>query len=569
MRQMKLSNYGTRKFRINGLQNKYLFTGAEGISPTCYYKKPGLAIRTFVARRARTRMSGRRFFRSKYRCCFPIIECLLMATIVCKGLRIGNQWVSADGKEFQSISPTDDSLVWSGAAASTQQIQRATEAARKAAGPWWDQPVQERIDLVNRFADIVKQQSNDLANLISHETGKPLWESKTEAGAVAGKASVSVDAFLERRNDTSFQQGDLQAVTRYKPYGVMAVLGPFNLPAHLPNGHIIPSIIAGNTIVLKPSEQTPAVGQWMMERWLDAGIPDGVINLVQGPRETAIALASDANLDGLMFTGSSAAGRALHQTFGQWPQKMLALEMSGNNSLIVHRTGDLTAAAYYTILSAFITAGQRCTCARRLVLVNGPQTDKLLSSLLEMVPKITIGYWNDETEPFASTVISKAQGQRLLRAQEDLIASGAEIILRSQSSRGNDALLTPGILDVTHIANRSDEELFGPVLQVVRVEDFDAAIKEANNSAYGMSSSLICDDEVLYKKFIHEIRAGVVNWNRPTTGATGKLPFGGCGLSGNNRPSGYFATDYCNWPVATLEANRLEMPTTIMTGIDL
>ena len=492
-----------------------------------------------------------------------------MSATVCQGHLIGNQWVAPQGEEFQSTSPSSSEVIWQGGAATPEQVRQATTAAREAAGPWWDQPLEHRIELVSRFAEAVKAQGEDLARLISQEMGKPLWESRTEVAGVAGKAAVSIEAFQQRRNDSSFPQGDIQAATRYRPFGVMAVLGPFNLPAHLPNGHIVPALIAGNTIVLKPSEQTPAVGQWMLERWLEAGLPPGVINLIQGSRDTAIALASDDNLDGLLFTGSSTAGRALHQTFGQWPRKMLALEMSGNNPLIVHRAGDIRAAAYNTILSAFITGGQRCTCARRLILVDGPEADELLTTVVDMLQGVRIGYWDDDPQPFAGTVVCQATGQRLLEAQDQLIAAGAKPIVQSKMLRDNPALLSPGILDVDGIARRSDEELFGPILQVIHVPDFDAAIAEANNSAYGMSSSLICEDADLYRKYIHRIRAGVVNWNRPTTGATGKLPFGGCGMSGNNRPSGYFAADYCNWPIASLEATQLEMPETPMTGIEL
>ncbi len=491
-----------------------------------------------------------------------------MVSTVCQGHLINNQWVTPEGGEFHSTNPADESVIWQGGAATVQQVRQATAAARQACGDWWDRPLKDRVELVNRFSELVSGRGDELAELISLEMGKPLWESKAEVAGVVGKAAVSIEAFHERRGDNAFPLGELRAATRYKPFGVMAVLGPFNLPAHLPNGHMIPALIAGNTVVLKPSELTPAVGQWMVQRWLDAGAPPGVINLVQGPRETAIALASDTQLDGLLFTGSSAAGKALHQTFGQWPQKMLALEMSGNNPLIVHRVDDLAAAAYHIIQSSFITAGQRCTCARRLILVDGPEAEQCLDHLLKWIPRVRMGYWNDASEPFAGTVISKAQGVRLLTAQQELVSAGANPILLSGRQRDNDALLSPGILDVTDVPNRSDEELFGPILQVIRVADFSAAIQEANDSAYGMSSSLLCDDSDLYQEYIHRIRAGIVNWNRPTTGATGKLPFGGCGLSGNNRPSGYFATDYCNWPVATLEANHLEMPETLAIGID-
>ncbi|MDG1808774.1 MAG: succinylglutamate-semialdehyde dehydrogenase [Pirellulaceae bacterium] len=492
-----------------------------------------------------------------------------MSHIDSSGHLIGNQWITAEGPQFDSISPTDDSVVWRGGSATKSQVEMATAAARKASGPWWDQPLQQRLDLVTRFAEIVKSKTDELARLISNEMGKPFWESKTEVGAVVGKSAVSIEALKERRSESSFELGQFRASTRYKPFGVMGVLGPFNLPAHLPNGHIVPALIAGNTLVFKPSEQTPAVGQWMVEQWMEAGLPPGVLNLVQGDRETAIALANDENLDGLLFTGSSTAGRALHQTYGKWPQKILALEMSGNNPLIVHDVADLRAAAYHTIHSAYITSGQRCTCARRLILVEGAESEEIVEQLLQMIPKVRMGYWHDESPVFAGTVISKAQGVRLLESQEALIAQGAEPLVRSQALLGNAALLSPGLLDTSHLNEPSDDEMFGPILQLTRVKDFDAAIVEANRTSYGLAASLLSDDGAKYKQFIHGIRAGVVNWNRPTTGATGKLPFGGCGISGNNRPSGYFATDYCNWPVASLEAERLEMPETIANGIDL
>ena len=492
-----------------------------------------------------------------------------MSHLTNQGNLIGNHWVPAEGKPLQSISPSDDSVVWDGGEANDQQVQQATAAARNACGPWWDQPLENRISIVNRYAEIVQGKTDELATLISAEVGKPLWEAKTEAGAVVGKVAVSISALKERRHESSFEMGALRAATRYKPFGVMGVLGPFNFPAHLPNGHIVPALLAGNTIVFKPSEHTPAVGQWMVQQWQEAGLPEGVINLIQGGRDTAVHLAHDNELDGLLFTGSSTAGRALHQTFGQWPQKILALEMSGNNPLIIHDVHDVEAAAYHTIQSAYVTSGQRCTCARRLILIEGAEADRVVNSLLGMIPKVTFGYWSDEREPFAGTVISKVQGQRLLASQDSLIGAGAEPLLLSQTLRDNPALVSPGLLDATAVQDRSDDEMFGPILQVIRVKDFEQAMVEANRTAYGLAASLFSDDEAKYKKFIHGIRAGVVNWNRATTGATGKLPFGGCGISGNNRPSGYFATDYCNWPIASLEAERLEMPESVAAGIEL
>jgi len=483
-------------------------------------------------------------------------------------LRIGNQWTKGDGGDLESISPVNDKVIWKTNEASPGQVDQAFAAARNAFGPWWDQDLENRIAIARKYAELVKASSDELAEIISSETGKILWEAKTEAGAVAGKVDVSIDALKTRRDTTSFDIGELKAVTRFKPHGVAGVLGPFNFPAHLPNGHIVPAMLAGNTIVFKPSEQTPAVGAWMMQKWIEAGLPNGVLNLVQGGREVGEAICGNPELDALFFTGSSRAGAALNQALAANPGKILALEMGGNNPLVVTETADLKAAAYQTILSAFITAGQRCTCARRLVLIDNDESKKFLDSLVEMTKKVTFGFSSDDPQPFIGTVISGAMGRHILDSQKQLISRGAVSLVEMESHRGCDALISPGILDVTDVADREDEELFGPLLSVIRVADFDAAIEEANNTAYGLSAGILTDDEALYRIFIRQIRAGIVNWNRQTTGASGKLPFGGCGRSGNNRPAAYFAADYCSFPVASLESETLTMPEKLLQGLE-
>ncbi len=483
-------------------------------------------------------------------------------------LQIAGQWVEGQGETFQSTCPVDESVVWEGNAATDVQVDEAFSAARKAFGPWWDKTSDERIAIAEAFRDNVKSSADELSLLIARETGKPLWETKTEAGAVAGKVDLSIDAFRTRRDTTSFELSSMQAVTRYKPHGVCAVLGPFNFPAHLPNGHIVPALITGNTVVFKPSEMTPGVGAWMAQKWSESGLPDGVLNLVQGSRSVGEAIAGHAELDGLFFTGSSRAGKSLHKALADYPQKILALEMGGNNPLIVHEADDLEAAAYLTILSGFYTSGQRCTCARRLILPDNKQSDRFLETLVEMMSGVSFGFFDDDPQPFMGTVISQPMGRRMVEAQADLIKQSGRSIVELKTHRNCDALVSPGLIDVTEVANRSDEELFGPLLNVVRVKDFDAAIKEANNTAYGLSAGLLSSNEDCYKQFIHQIRAGIVNWNRQTTGASGKLPFGGSGMSGNHRPSAYFAVDYCSFPVASLESSKLEMPEKLLTGIN-
>jgi succinylglutamic semialdehyde dehydrogenase len=243
--------------------------------------------------------------------------------------------------------------------------------------------------------------------------------------------------------------------------------------------------------------------------------------------------------------------------------------MGGNNPLVVWHASDLDAVAYTIIQSAFITAGQRCSCARRLIVPTGAKGDAVLDRLAEMTGEIRVGDFRQRPEPFMGPVISERAAAGVMEAKRELVARGAKELVEMRPAGTSRAMLTPGILDVTAVANRADEEIFGPMLQVIRVPSFDAAIAEANSTRFGLAAGLLSDDAPMFEKFRKRVRAGVVNWNRPTTGASGRLPFGGVGLSGNNRPSGYFAADYCSYPVASLEVPTLSLPAKPVPGVPL
>jgi len=482
---------------------------------------------------------------------------------------INSQWRDGNGPALASTDPTTGEPSWQGRSATTSEVDAAVIAARGAFEAWSNRQLVERIAFVEAFAKAVKQHEKPLTEAICISTGKPMWESLTETGAMAAKVAVSIEAYAERCGEKVRDVGGAKAITKYKPHGVVAVLGPFNLPGHLPNGHIVPALIAGNTVVFKPSEQTPLVGQRMMEVWETVGMPAGVVNMVQGGRDTGVALAQHRGIDGLFFTGSYAAGLALSKTFAETPERILALEMGGNNPLIVHGVADLKAAAYHTVQSAYLTAGQRCTCARRLILIDGDESKRFLAALTPMVRNIRVGRWNDTPAPFMGPVISKAAAEKLLLAQVELIGRGADVLVACGGASGDrgGAMLTPGLLDVTGVPKRGDVELFGPLLQVIRVRNFDEAIAVANDTEYGLAAGLLCDDRALYETFYRRIRAGVIQWNKQTTGASGQLPFGGVGKSGNHRPSGYFAADYCSYSQAVYESEKVTMPGAVSPGL--
>ena len=484
-------------------------------------------------------------------------------------LYIAGTWQDGQGEAFESLNPVTQQVLWTGNGANAEQADAAVKAARQAFPAWARRTFEERLSVLEAFAASLKSHADELSRCIGEETGKPLWESATEVTSMINKVAISVQSYRERTGEKSGPLGDATAVLRHKPHGVVAVFGPYNFPGHLPNGHIVPALLAGNSVVFKPSELTPKVAELTVKCWIEAGLPAGVLNLLQGARETGIALAAHTGIDGLFFTGSSRTGNALHQQFAGRPDKILALEMGGNNPLVVDQVEDLDAAVYTIIQSAFISAGQRCTCARRLLVPQGAWGDSLLTRLVEVSQRIEVGAFDQQPAPFMGSVISLGAARALMDAQEVLLGSGAVALLEMHQPDSNAALLTPGIIDVTEVSDRSDEELFGPLLQVIRYADFDAAIAEANNTAFGLAAGLLSDSEARYQQFWLESRAGIVNWNKQLTGAASSAPFGGVGASGNHRASAYYAADYCAYPVASLEAPTVTLPAALTPGVRL
>ncbi len=484
-------------------------------------------------------------------------------------LYIADSWLAGQGEVVESLNPVTQQVVWSGNSATVEQVESAVQAARQAFPAWAKRSLEERLSVLEAFAANLKSRADELARCIGEETGKPLWESATEVTSMVNKVAISVQSYRERTGEKSGPLGDATAVLRHKPHGVVAVFGPYNFPGHLPNGHIVPALLAGNTVLFKPSELTPKVAELTVQCWIDAGLPAGVLNLLQGARETGIALAANPGIDGLFFTGSSRTGNHLHQQFAGRPDKILALEMGGNNPLVVDEVADVDAAVYTIIQSAFISAGQRCTCARRLLVPEGAWGDALLARLVAVSSTIEVGAFDQQPAPFMGSVISLGAAKALMDAQELLLANGAVALLEMTQPQAQAALLTPGIIDVTEVTDRADEELFGPLLQVIRYADFAAAIAEANNTQYGLAAGLLSDSEARYQQFWLESRAGIVNWNKQLTGAASSAPFGGVGASGNHRASAYYAADYCAYPVASLETPSLVLPASLTPGVTL
>ncbi|MCW3838055.1 succinylglutamate-semialdehyde dehydrogenase [Sphingomonas canadensis] len=457
------------------------------------------------------------------------------------------------GQEIISTEPATGAVLWR---QRTGDVDTEVAHARASWAGWAARPLTYRIEALRRFANVVRQKADAFADVIARETGKPLWESRSEVESVIGKVDISVAAYSQRTGQQRIDAPmNVRLALRHKPHGVLAVLGPYNFPAHLPNGHIVPALLAGNAVVFKPSEKTPASGAFLVECFHAAGIPEGCVRLLPGGPDEGKALAGHPDIDGLLFTGSANTGIALNRMFATRPEKILALEMGGNNPILVWDTPDIYSAAILVLQSAFTTAGQRCTAARRLI-VDQKLFDPLMTELNKLIGRLIIGEPHADPAPFMGPVIDNDTADMLTESFLALSTRGGRPLRHMERPIDGRPFLTPGVIDMTDASEKPDVELFGPILQVFRAASFDDAITEANNTRYGLSASLVSQDPQLYDRFWANIRAGIVNWNRPTNGASSSAPFGGVGWSGNHRPSAYYAADYCAYPVVSSESDH-------------
>ena len=464
----------------------------------------------------------------------------------------------SEALELISYEPATGAELWR---APHGDVDETVDRARKAWSGWAAQPLARRIELLRRFVNEIRKEQEEFAELIARETGKPMWEARTEVEAVMNKVEISIRSYADRtgqRKVNSALQGN--AAVRHKPHGVMVVLGPYNFPAHLPNGHIVPALLAGNAVIFKPSEKTPAVGEMLVMFFRRAGIPAPVIQVLIGGPDEGKALVAHPDIDGVLFTGSAQVGIAINRKLATEPGKIVALEMGGNNPLVVWDTPKIPDAAALIVQSAFTSAGQRCTAARRLIIKAGLYNE-VLDQVKRLTDRMIIGAPFDDPQPFMGPVIDQRAADQLTESFLYLLSNGGRAIAHMRRPMGDLPFVTPAIIDITSMAEKPDVELFGPLLQVIKVDEFDEAIAEANNTRFGLSASLVGGNPAEYNRFWANCRAGIINWNRPTNGASSDAPFGGTGLSGNHRPAAFYAADYCAYPVTSSE---LEQPRSSM-----
>ncbi|KAA1259995.1 N-succinylglutamate 5-semialdehyde dehydrogenase [Rubripirellula obstinata] len=468
---------------------------------------------------------------------------------------------------FTSISPINGQTLWTGETTSNAVIGDVFASSAVAADRWKQQSIDARIAIVRRYAEILQQRKGEIASLITSETGKLPSEAAGEVSASIAKVKWSIEALSDRRSETIVTpnhgaDADPVRRIRYSPLGVTLVLGPFNFPLHLPGGQIIPALLAGNSVVFKPSDQSTAVGAWMTEAWSAAGLPSGVLQMIVGGIEVAQAAIDRPEVAAVFLTGSRTAGQSIHRQLAGRPEVLLALELGGNNPIVVDATADPASVANHVSYSAFVSSGQRCTCARRAVFVEGVNTEQQFSALVEKTLSLKVGMPDNDPPPQLGPLVSADAAASLKQTYDDLIAMGCRAIVPLSIDPGHPSLVSPAIVDATELSSEQTDALgamewFGPLLAVVEAANLEDAFQVASRTPYGLAASLLggtCDD---FQRLVDQVGAGVVNWNGPTTGAAGNLPFGGRGHSGNHRPAGFFAVDFCNEPVSSIETDAL------------
>jgi succinylglutamic semialdehyde dehydrogenase len=464
--------------------------------------------------------------------------------------------------ELRVVSPADDADTLGTVPYATAQVDLAVEAARAGARTMRRMSVEERVALLRAYQARLREHGERLAHAIAREVGKALWDARAEVAAMVSKIDVTVGEAARFTREEEIP--DLPGAIRYRPHGVIAVIGPFNFPGHLPNGHIAPALFTGNAVIFKPSEKAPHTGTLLARCLHEAGVPPGTFQLVHGAGDVAAALVRHPGVDAVMFTGSLAVGRRILEATAHTPGKLVALELGGKNASIVLEDADLDRAAREVAFSAYASTGQRCTATSRLVVVR-EVADALVARIARAARSCVVGHPLDDGV-FMGPLIGRSARDRLHDALRTARDAGFEAVVPSEAVEVRDgagrdrggAYVRPSLhlaLDArAHAAGYTDCELFGPDLCVLVVRDDAEALEVAEGTRFGLSAAVYTASRTRFEALASELRVGVVHWNRSTAGASGRLPFGGIKDSGNHRPAGVLAGLQCTFAQAVLLA---------------
>ncbi len=472
--------------------------------------------------------------------------------------RVGRDFIAGafralHGDALAVRDPSDGATIVWRATPVVAHVHDAVAAAREAQRDWSQQGFDARAAMLRRYAELAASRVEEIAECVAREMGKLRSEAVLEAKLIAEKVAITLEehSLARTRGYEIAINATRVGACAFRPHGVMVVLGPFNFPAHLPNGQFVPALLAGNTVVFKPSEKAPGVAEILAECMAQAGLPKGAFNVVHGGAEIARALTRHDGIDGILFTGSFQVGRAILESNLDRPGRIVALEMGGSNASIVWGDCDLRQAVVECARAAFATTGQRCTCTRR-ILVDQRVAARFIKAFCEVASNLAIGPACTTDPVFMGPLVSEDAVTAFLLEQERLAQSGARILVKGRRLERAGAFVTASVCAVDRFICAEDRETFAPLVRIATVATLEDAITQANASDYGLAASVFTADDAVWQECFSRLRVGCINRNTGTAGASSRLPFGGVGKSGNHRPAAAFAMDFCAFPISSL-----------------
>jgi aldehyde dehydrogenase (NAD+) len=472
---------------------------------------------------------------------------------------IGDTWVPArSGRTMEDRNPADvDDLLGEVARSDAADVADAVEAAKAAFAGWFATPMPKRGDIIRRVGELLEGQKDDVAALMTREMGKTLKEARGDVQEGIDFAQYMAGQSRSPIGDTIPSELPRKlSMTMRHPIGIVGLITPWNFPIAIPTWKAWPALLAGNCVILKAAEDTPLCAQKLVELCVEAGLPPGVLNLIQGTGEEAgAALVAHPDVRAISFTGSLETGKIIAAECGR-QMKRYSMELGSKNVTIVMPDADVELAVEGIAWGAFATSGQRCTATSRVVNLHPDFTD----ALVEKVKTYKVGPGSDESVDLAP-LINRTQRDRVLEyirvGQEDdgaRILTGGEPLDEGVLARGN--YIAPTVFtDATPSMRIAQEEIFGPVTAVIPVGDLDAAILAANSTTYGLSASIYTNDMTAAMRAVTELEFGIVYVNAPTIGAEVQMPFGGMKSTGNGfREAGPHAMDeFSEWKAVSFD----------------
>jgi aldehyde dehydrogenase (NAD+) len=461
---------------------------------------------------------------------------------------IGGEWVDGAGDEtFESIEPATGEPLGTFRRGLPEDVDAALAAAAGAFDDWRALSYIDRAEYLWNIYHELRERTDELGEVVTRESGKELSEGRADVVEAAHMVEWAAGNARHPHGEVVPSEiAEKDAYMRRKPRGVVGCITPWNFPVAIPFWHMAVTLVEGNTVVWKPAEQTPWCGQIVAEMFEDAGIPDGVFNMVQGFGDAGNAIVEDERVSTVLFTGSAEVGHQISSKVGGEPGKIAACEMGGKNGIIVTESADLDVAVHSAVMSSFKTTGQRCVSSERLI-VHEAVYDEFKSRFVDLAEQVAIGDPLDE-DTFMGPVVDADQVEKFHRYNELAKTEGAEVLVDREEPDADEIpdgheggfWVGPFVYEIDYAPDLRciHEEVFGPHVALLAYSgDIERAVEIHNDTPYGLAGAIISEDYRQINYYRDHAEVGLSYGNLPCIGAEVQLPFGGVKKSGNGYPS--------------------------------